>query len=183
MVARELLGKIIKVSGDSGEMSGRIVETEAYLTGDPASHALRGKTPRNSAMFGSPGHTYVYFTYGCHFMLNVVTQAEGVGEAVLIRAIEPISGHDLMRQNRELDLTAPDYKLCSGPGRLAKAMGITRQLHDQIDLCNPTSPITIYNDAKIDEADVEESRRIGIRHAVENLWRFSIRNNRSVSKR
>src|SRR5665213_1323557 len=136
VVAQKLLGRILTVKSEHGTIQGRIVETEAYLTGDPASHTFRGKTARNAVMFGPAGHAYVYFSYGSHYMLNFVSASEGLGEAVLIRALEPVAGIDLMRHNRVVDTRTPDWKLCAGPGRLAKALGITRSAYNGLDLCN-----------------------------------------------
>jgi DNA-3-methyladenine glycosylase len=182
-VAKELLGKILSVKSELGEMRGMIVETEAYMTGDPASHGFRGPTRRNAAMFGPPGHAYVYFTYGCHFMLNVVTDDEGVGEAVLIRALEPLTGIELMQANRGNDIRVADHKLCAGPGRLAKALGITREGFDTLDLCSNESSITILDAQGISDSEIAACPRIGIKHAVEMPWRFTIRGNRSLSRK
>ncbi|MCL6623894.1 MAG: DNA-3-methyladenine glycosylase [Fimbriimonadales bacterium] len=117
-VAPRLLGMILKV----GNTSGRIVEVEAYTQDDPASHSFRGKTPRNAPMFLPGGHLYVYFSYGNHWCVNIVTGKEGVGEAVLIRALEPLTGIPLMRRRRKI---AQKERLCSGPGNVGRALGLT----------------------------------------------------------
>ncbi len=161
---------------------------EAYLGSlDPASHAYRGKTRRNEVMFGEGGHLYVYFTYGMHFCSNVVTQPQGTGQAVLLRAVEPIIGIGVMARNRGLakaDGRAPTDErtlrnLCSGPGKICQAFGIGRE-QNGTDLCgteiwiaeakNPGTP-----------PRVRRSRRIGITTGRSHLWRFYVDGNRFVS--
>jgi DNA-3-methyladenine glycosylase len=151
-----------------GVISGRIVETEAYLRGDPACHANRGMTRRNSVMFGAPGHAYVYFTYGMHYCMNTVTQPEGIAEAVLIRALQPIDGIESMRRNRGL---AEPRQLCSGPAKLTQALGIGRD-HNGLDL---TSSCLIVAEGE-DIEDVVQTTRIGIKEATDKPWRFYLHN-------
>ena len=162
--ARKLLGKILIHHAPDGIMSGRIVETEAYLRDDPACHACRGMTARNRVMFGPPGHAYVYFTYGVHYCMNAVCRPEGVAEAVLIRALEPLEGIDLMKRNRR---TNDVRNLCSGPGKLTQALGIARE-HNGADL---TGSCLIATDGE-DVEDVVETTRIGIKEAADRPWRF-----------
>lgn len=175
-VARALLGHILIHETDEGVTAGVIVETEAYLTGDPANHASRGKTTRNAAMFGPPGIAYVYQVH-THHCLNAVTAPEGVGEAVLIRALEPIEGIELMQQRRG----ATDIRLLtSGPGRLTQAMGIT--------LAQNFCPLyegrlRIVFREPIPPEQVTQTTRIGIRLWADKPWRFYVTNNPFVSKR
>jgi DNA-3-methyladenine glycosylase len=182
-VALAVLGKIVVRQTATGVLSGRIVETEAYLTADPASHTFRGRTERNSAMFGPPGHAYVYFSYGAHFMLNLVTMPEGVGEAVLIRALEPIEGMAEMRLNRDLAGRVSDCKICAGPGRLTRALEITRSNGNNADLTTRADGLYLIDAPAIDNADIVTTKRIGISRGVEKLLRFYVRSSPAVSRR
>lgn len=175
-VARRLIGKVLVHETPEGIIAGMIVETEAYVTGDPACHSFRGKTDRNAVLFGEPGHAYVYFTYGMHFCLNAVTQPEGIGEGVLLRAVEPLEGIKLMSRNRGTDKL---HNLCSGPGKLTQAFGINAS-HRGLDLCGSDLRIV---DGGFDDADIVEAPRIGIRLAADKLWRFYINGSRFVSRR
>lgn len=175
-VARELLGNIIVNYTPEGIIAGRIVETEAYVQGDPACHAARGITPRNSVMFGPPGHAYVYFIYGMHYCFNVVTAPEGVGEAVLVRALEPLEGLPLMRANRKRERLTD---LCSGPAKLVQALGITRR-HNGTDLTEP--PLVILKGAEPAE-NIVTSTRIGINEAEKLPLRFYLEGNMYVSRK
>jgi DNA-3-methyladenine glycosylase len=166
-VAPDLIGALLRRRIRGRTVSGRIVEVEAYLAGrDPASHAYRGRTARNAAMFGPPGRAYVYFTYGNHFCVNVVTGKEGEAEAVLIRALEPVEGIGTMRRRRgRNDLRA----LTSGPGRLTQALGIGRA-QNGADFTG--GELWIEAHAKPSEVRIGRSRRIGIRRAVRLPYRF-----------
>ena len=175
-VARALLGQVLVHDAEDGLTAGVIVETEAYLVGDPANHASRGKTMRNAAMFGPPGIAYVYQVH-THHCLNAVTAPEGVGEAVLIRAVEPLEGIDLMQQRRGVTDTR---LLTSGPGRLTQAMGIT--------LAQNFCPLTggklrIVQGAPVPPEHVTQATRIGIRQWQDKPWRFYVTRNPFVSKR
>lgn len=178
VVARELLGKyLVRVRGSS-RLVGRIVEVEAYRGGDdPASHAFRGKTPRNLPMFGEPGHAYIYFTYGNHYCLNVTTQPTGKAGAVLIRAVEPRDGIVTMRRLRS---GVTDTQLTSGPGKLTKAMDIDKSLNE-IDLTR-IGPLFVTKPEGEELVVVGRSSRIGITLGKERLWRFYIKSNPYVSK-
>jgi DNA-3-methyladenine glycosylase len=174
-LARFLVGKVVVRELDGSRLSGRIVETEAYPPGDAASHAFRGRTPRNGSMYLSRGHAYVYFTYGSSFMLNVASEAEGLGAGVLIRAVEPLEGIETMQRlrgtTRLLDMTR-------GPGRLAQAMAIDFA-QDGVDLC-ARGPLWLgaTRDAK---RRVGTALRIGLTRNAERVWRFYERGNPFVS--
>ena len=179
-VARQLLGKCLVHQTPEGMLSGRIVETEAYLYGaDPACHAHRGLTKRNAVMFGPPGRAYIYFIYGMYYMFNVVTAPRSVGEAVLIRALEPVAGLDLMRQRRGTD---NPLRLCSGPGKLVVALGLTRTFNGH-DLRIP--PLFIApppHGIPPRPEDILTSRRIGINAGADLPLRFYLRNCPYISR-
>lgn len=181
VAARNLLGQVVVRRLPSGEtLSGIIVETEAYLTDDPACHAYRGQTPRNSAMFGPPGHAYVYFTYGMHMMFNLVCAPEGVAEAVLIRALEPVDGTETMRENRG---GIPETRqLTNGPGKLAQALALTRLSHNGVDVTDPKSEIQIVAH-EYPAFEMVTTTRIGITQGADLPWRYYVRGNPYVSRR
>jgi DNA-3-methyladenine glycosylase len=168
-VAPELLGCIVR----HGATAGVIVETEAYHQSEPACHAYAGLTPRTSTLFGPPGRAYVYRSYGVHALLNAVCEPEGVGAAVLIRALEPLEGVGLMRRRRGLERLED---LCSGPGKLTQALGIGLALNDT-EL--GSGPITIEAGEPPEHV---ASTRIGITRAVELDWRFCAAGSRHVSR-
>jgi len=175
-VARDLLSHLLVHETPEGVVVGRIVETEAYRgADDPASHAYR-LTPRSRIMAGPPGIAYVYFTYGNHYCLNVVTGPEGRSAAVLLRAVEPVAGIDLMAARRG---TAHPRLLASGPGRLTAALGVTRR-HNGWDLTRP--PLFIA-DGRPGQRRIATSPRVGIRRAVERPWRFYLKDSAYVSRR
>jgi DNA-3-methyladenine glycosylase len=174
-LARFLLGRLVVRTLPGGLAAGRIVETEAYLAGDEASHAFRGPTARNRVMFGPKGYAYVYLIYGMYHALNVSGGAQGVGEAVLIRACEPVLGLDAMRQFRG---EVPERDLMRGPGRLAMALGIDRGL-DGGDLC-ARGPLWLSCDGR-EPPECAVSTRIGISRDAHRPLRFFARGSRYVS--
>jgi len=176
-VAKELLGKYLVINKDGTKLSGKIVETEAYRGPyDPASHAYGGMTPRNSIMFGEPGYAYVYFTYGMYYCLNVITERKGFPAAVLIRALEPEGGIEIMKRRRNKEKIED---LTSGPGKLCQAMGINKTLYGA-DLIGKT----IYVEDRSEAAEkVVSTNRIGIDEGKEKKWRFYLKGNRFVSKK
>ncbi len=180
-VAQEMLGKLlVHRLPDSEVLSGIIVETEGYLTGDPACHAYRGQTPRNATMFGPPGHAYVYFTYGLHMMLNVVCAPEGIAEAVLIRAIQPVDGIETMRRNR--GGIAETRQLTNGPGKLAQALNLTRAKDDGLDMTGLHSSLAIFPHS-FPPFEIVTTTRIGITQGADLPWRYYVQGNRFVSRR
>jgi DNA-3-methyladenine glycosylase len=169
-VAPELIGVTLLVEG----IGGRIVEAEAYDQEDPASHGYRGRTERNAAMFGPPGHAYVYRSYGIHWCLNLVCDGEGVANAVLIRALEPAYGLDEMRRRRGVD---DPRLLCSGPGKLCQALAVTRE-HDGLRLDRPPFELR----PRGQEVEVVAGPRIGITKAAEQPWRYAEAGSRFLSR-
>ena len=174
-VARELLGKILAFEG----VSGRIVETEAYLgEDDGAAHSARGITPRTRVLFGPPGHAYVYFIYGMYDCLNVVCEPEGIAGGVLIRALEPLAGLDQMRTRR--GSARRDEDLANGPGKLTRALGI-KIAHNGVDVTK--GPITIHAPKQAEQFEIATSTRIGITKSADLPLRFFIKDNPCVSRR
>ncbi|RUW89127.1 DNA-3-methyladenine glycosylase [Mesorhizobium sp. M7A.F.Ca.US.010.02.1.1] len=174
-LARTLIGKIVVRELPEGIASGRIVETEAYVTGDAAGHGYRGMTPRNRSLFLDAGHAYVYLSYGISYMLNVSSEMPGVGTGVLIRALEPLEGIAIMRVNRGIERLRD---LARGPGRLAQALRIDRSL-DGLDLCRK-GPLWLARDS--DEAgEIGQSVRIGISKDADRLLRFYVKGSVFVS--
>jgi DNA-3-methyladenine glycosylase len=184
IVAKELLGKIIVKNDDGKIISGRIVEVEAYDGSiDEAAHTFSGKTQRNEVMFKEGGYLYVYFTYGNHFCSNVVTGKEGRGTAVLIRAVEPLDGIDIMVKNRYKRVLLNEkekYNLTSGPGKICSAFGIERK-HYGLDLTG--NEIYLLNQPKIAAYKIVITKRIGIKKSVDLPWRFYIKDNPYVSRK
>ena len=172
-VAPELIGCVVT----HGETSGVIVEAEAYHEIEPASHAFIGLRPRTKVLFGPPGRAYVYRSYGVHALFNAVCEPEGVGAGVLIRALEPLTGLELMRRRRGLER---GRELCSGPGKLTQALGI--ELDDNgVDLQRGSIVISARR-REWRDVEVVADRRIGITHAAELPWRFTAAGNRFVSR-
>lgn len=182
-VARALLGKVLVRQDKNEFLTGRIVETEAYLgKDDPASHSAAGNTARTAVLFGPPGHAYVYFIYGNYYCLNVSCERDGKAGGVLFRALEPLFGSEQMAQKRKVALatTRDLLKLTSGPGRLAQAFGITRARDNGCDLTSDTSGLWIARD-NFRAGKVGISARIGITKAVDDPLRFFLSGNPFVS--
>lgn len=176
-VARQLLDVHLVHETPAGRAVGRIVETEAYSEDDPAAHAYSGRTERNRAMFGPPGHAYVYQIHG-HYCINCTAGDDGYGAGVLLRALEPVEGIDLMRSRRGVE----DYfALCSGPGKLTQAMGITKDQYG-VDLLDAGSPLRLER-MRREDFEIVTTPRIGISRAKDVPRRFYIRGNAHVSRR
>ena len=169
-VAPELIGATLLFDG----VGGRIVEVEAYDGEDPASHGYRGRTARNASMFGPPGHAYVYRSYGIHWCLNFVCGDEGIPEAALVRALEPTAGIEEQQRRRGV---ADVRALCSGPGKLCQALGITRE-HDGLPL--DRAPFRLHE--RVEVPEIVTAPRIGITRATELSWRYLEAGSRFVSR-
>jgi DNA-3-methyladenine glycosylase len=177
-VARQLLGTLIVA--DFGEpVTARLVEVEAYRGfDDPAAHTYRGKTDRNAVMFGPAGHLYVYFVYGMHFCTNVVTSADGVPGAVLLRAGEVVDGLTTARPRRPS--ARSDAELAKGPARLTAVLGLDRG-HNGIDLTDPASPVRLYAGEPVPDESVRTGPRVGVATAMEVPWRWWVAGSPAVS--
>lgn len=173
--AKNLLGSLLIRATPQGIMVGKIVETEAYDQSDAASHSFGGRTARTDVMFGPPGHAYIYFTYGMHYCLNVVCGQPGYGSAVLIRAIEPLEGIQLMKDYRQ---TNDERNLTNGPAKLCQALMIDKQLNGH-DLSK--WPLKLEPGAKFKPRQIVKTTRIGITKDSHLLWRFYIKDNSFVS--
>lgn len=169
-VARDLIGATLLVD----DVDGTVVETEAYARNDPASHSFGGRTMRNASMFGPTGHAYVYRSYGMHWCLNVVCDAEALGSAVLVRALEPTEGIDVMKGRRGV---SDVRRLCSGPGRLCQALNVTGAL-DGLPLDAP--PFVL--EGRSEPLRIAEGHRIGITRGVEAPWRFGLSGSAFLSR-
>jgi DNA-3-methyladenine glycosylase len=177
-VGPDLLGRIlVRKVGDGRLLTARIVEAEAYQEDDPASHSFRGRTNRTEVMFGPPGHAYVYFTYGMHHCLNVVTGSTGEGSAVLLRAAAPLEGLEEMARRRG---TNDPRALCSGPGRLCQALGIDRA-ENGLDLVRGRL-LWLLEGAPVAPSTISVGPRVGITSGTERPWRFSVQGDRFVSR-
>ena len=175
-VARNLLGKYLVFRQNGTKLSGKIVETEAYIgKDDPASHAFGRVTSRNQIMYGPPGYAYIYFIYGNHYCLNFVTEKEGFPAAVLIRALEPSDGIEKMSKNRN---SATAENLTNGPGKLCQAFGIDKNFNG----CDITSNSLFVEDRNEEIYRIESSNRIGINQGNDKKWRFYVAQNSFVSK-
>lgn len=185
IVARDLLGRhLVHLRGDE-RLSGRIVETEAYIgEEDEASHASPGPTERNASMYGPAGHAYVYLIYGMYHCFNVVTEREGFPAAVLIRALEPLKGLEVMRERRGRVGASDVEALTSGPGRLCQALAIDRR-HDGLDLCASDASLFLEAGQPVPDASIGRGPRVNVRGddvAVNAPWRFYVEGNPHVSR-
>jgi DNA-3-methyladenine glycosylase len=186
VAATRLLGAILEHDTPWGTVRGRIVETEAYAQHDAASHSCRGITPRTRPMFGAPGHAYIYRSYGIHLCMNITCSKEGFGAAVLVRALEPLTGLEVMAQLRGLSLAqkssraATIRKLCQGPGNLTRALGLTLD-QSGVDLLGPDGPLRLLVGGAVPAKNRAQTGRIGISVAQEVPWRFFERGSPFVS--
>jgi DNA-3-methyladenine glycosylase len=172
-VARDLVGCVVR----HGDTAGRIAETESYHMEEPACHAYAGVTTRTRTLFGPPGNAYVYFSYGIHSLLNAVAEEEGVGAAVLIRALEPVDGIEVMRERRGV---TRDEELCNGPGKLTQALGIGLSLNGTSLEDGPIAILRRESGAR--EPRIVMGERIGISKAADLPWRFCDADSRHVSR-
>jgi DNA-3-methyladenine glycosylase len=185
LVAPRLLGKLLVHRSAGGVMVGRIVEAEAYLgphndPPDPAAHAHRGPTPRNEVLFGPAGHAYVYSIYGRYFCMNISCEAEGLAGCVLLRALDPVAGLDLMAANRSLPAGSQPHLLTAGPSRLCQALGLTRKTHNTLDVTSAGSRLQVRDDG-CGVPEVLVTVRIGIKYAVDWPLRFALPEHKCVS--
>jgi DNA-3-methyladenine glycosylase len=184
IVAQRLLGQLLVRKVQGGAMAATIVEAEAYVVGDPACHGFPGETARNRSMYGPPGHAYIYFIYGSYWCVNAVCRPKGCAEAVLIRAVEPMIGIDLMRVHRPVP---SDAQLTNGPGKLCSALRIDRTL-DGVDLCDTTSGLWIgrhpaHKKFLLSHGPMITATRIGITKAADLPLRFYLKGSAWISKR
>jgi DNA-3-methyladenine glycosylase len=183
-LSQKLLGCELVHETDEGITAGIIVETEGYLVGDPACHAYRKETKRNAPMFGVPGNIYVYQIYGMYFCVNISSGKEGIGEAVLIRALQPTQGQELMQERRSRHKSASskimkEKDLCNGPAKLVQAMGITKSHNDLLIHASK-----IYcNEHVISDFETVTTTRIGITQGVDLPYRFYVKGNKFVSRK
>jgi DNA-3-methyladenine glycosylase len=178
IVSRELLGAVLECETDEGRASGIIVETEAYIgEHDAACHAASGRTRRTEPLYGAPGNAYVYFIYGMHWCINAVTRAEGLPSAVLIRALEPVEGLELMRRRRPR--ARSDRELTNGPGKLCAALGVDSRMNG---LSLQRHPVVIRAGKAVPDDDVAITPRIGISVAAEWPLRYFVSDNPFVSR-
>ncbi len=175
-LARYLIGKIVVRRLPEGVVSGRIVETEAYIVGDAAGHGYRGMTPRNRSLFLERGHAYIYLAYGVSYMLNVSSDLPGIGSGILIRALEPLDGIAIMQRNRGVERVRD---LARGPGRLAQALRIIDRRLDGLDLCRKGPLWLAHGDQE--PGNIGQSMRIGITKDAHRLLRFYVRDNPFIS--
>jgi len=178
-VARDILGHVLVRESPEGKTSGIIVEVEVYRgEDDPASFAYRGKTKRSEPLYGSPGTAFVYLTYGMYYLLNIITEKENFPAAILIRAVEPLEGVELMKKRRKTDNI---HNLASGPGKLAQAFAIDLSLNG-VDMTSYYSSLYV-GEKKVEAKELVWRPRIGIKEGIDRLWRVYIKNNPFISRK